>query len=69
MTDFKLSADPTINAQRANLQFQKEKTALKYYLIGKGYEKALKALGFAERYHVKMVLHRLFTIKLLFHFR
>lgn len=38
--------------QRASFQFQKEKTALKYFLIGRGYHLALKALGFAERYHV-----------------
>lgn len=34
------------------LQFEKEKTALKYYLIGKEYHLALKALGFAERFTV-----------------
>lgn len=34
------------------LQFSKEKTALKFFLIGRGYSTALKALGFAERYHV-----------------
>src|ERR1035437_2055100 len=34
------------------LQFQREKTALKYFLIGRNYHDALKALGFAERYHV-----------------
>lgn len=34
------------------LQFQREKTALKYFLIGRGYHRALKALGFVERYHV-----------------
>ena len=34
------------------VQFQKEKTALKYYLIGRNYHQALRALGFAERYHV-----------------
>lgn len=39
-------------SQAHQLQFAKEKTALKYYLIGRGYDKALKALGFAERYHV-----------------
>ena len=33
-------------------QFQKERTALKFYLIGRGYAIALKSLGFAERYHV-----------------
>ena len=34
------------------LQFQREKTALKYFLIGRGYHVALKALGFVERYNV-----------------
>lgn len=34
------------------LQFQREKTALKYFLIGRGYHIALKALGFVERYNV-----------------
>lgn len=34
------------------LQFQREKTALKYFLIGRGYHLALKALGFVERYNV-----------------
>jgi (p)ppGpp synthase/HD superfamily hydrolase len=34
------------------LQFQREKTALKYFLIGRNYHGALKALGFVERYHV-----------------
>ena len=34
------------------LQFQRDKTALKYFLIGRGYHLALKALGFVERYHV-----------------
>lgn len=34
------------------LQFQREKTALKYFLIGRGYHQALKALGFVERYNV-----------------
>lgn len=34
------------------LQFQREKTALKYFLIGRDYYDALRSLGFAERYHV-----------------
>lgn len=34
------------------LQFQREKTALKYFLIGRGFHLALKALGFVERYNV-----------------
>ena len=34
------------------LQFQREKTALKYFLIGRDYHVALKALGFVERYNV-----------------
>ena len=34
------------------LQFQREKTGLKYFLIGRGYHLALKALGFVERYNV-----------------
>lgn len=33
-------------------KFHREKTALKYYLLGRDYHLALKALGFAERYHV-----------------
>lgn len=39
-------------SNRHQVQFEREKTALKYYLIGKGYHLALKAMGFAERYHV-----------------
>ena len=31
------------------LQYEREKTALKYYLVGKGYHRAIKALGFIER--------------------
>lgn len=31
------------------LQFEREKTALKYYLLGKGYHLAIKALGFIEQ--------------------
>lgn len=33
------------------LQFIKDKTALRYYLVGKGFTQALKALGEAERIH------------------
>lgn len=36
------------------IQFEREKTALKYFLIGRGYKQAIKALGFAERLHVGM---------------
>jgi hypothetical protein len=32
-----------------SLQFDHEKTVLKYYLLGKGYHRAIKALGFIER--------------------
>jgi hypothetical protein len=35
--------------KRFSLQFEREKTALKFYLIGKGYHDAIKALGFIER--------------------
>ena len=40
-----------LNADRKRfaLQFEREKTALKFYLIGKGYHDAIKALGFIER--------------------
>jgi hypothetical protein len=34
------------------IQFQHEKTALKYYLIGRGFNLAIKALGYAERHTV-----------------
>lgn len=36
--------------QKHMLQFQKEKTALKFYMLGKGYNLGLKALGFLERH-------------------
>lgn len=32
-----------------SLQFEREKTALKFYLLGKGYHRAIKALGFIEQ--------------------
>ncbi len=32
-------------------KFEKDRTALKYYMIGRGYVKALKAMGFAEKIH------------------
>lgn len=34
------------------MQFGKERTALKFFLLGRNYSLAIKALGFAERYHV-----------------
>lgn len=34
------------------LQFQREKTGLKYFLIGRQYYGALRALGYVERYNV-----------------
>lgn len=34
------------------LQFQREKTALKFFLLGREYHQALKALGFVERYNI-----------------
>jgi len=33
-------------------KFNREKTALKFFLIGRNYSLALKALGFAEKYHI-----------------
>ena len=35
--------------QKYALQFEREKTALKYYMLGKGYTLGIKALGFIER--------------------
>lgn len=35
-------------------RFEKDRTALKHYLIGRGYNRALKALAFADQYHVGM---------------
>lgn len=37
---------------RYKVQFHHEKTALRFFLQGKGYNEALKALGFAERHHI-----------------
>jgi len=34
-----------------NLQFQKDRTFLKAYMLGRGYSLGLKALGFSERHH------------------
>ena len=39
-------------AAKAQTQFEKDKAALRYYMIGKGYTKALLSLGEAERHHV-----------------
>lgn len=36
------------------LQFEKEKTALKFYMTGKGYYQGLKALGFLEQVELKI---------------
>ena len=36
------------------LQFEREKTALKYYLIGKNFSKAIKALGYVERIEFRL---------------
>jgi hypothetical protein len=56
MTDFTLLDQSgvdidSLKQQRLKnaLQYEREKTALKYYLIGKGYNKAIKALGYIER--------------------
>jgi hypothetical protein len=35
--------------QRHALQFQREKTALKYYMLGKGYVQGIRALSFIEQ--------------------
>lgn len=55
MSEFKLLPAPEVPStelQKYALQFQKEKTALKYYLTGRNYTIALRMLGFAERHHV-----------------
>jgi len=39
-------------AHQASIQFSKDKASLRYYLLGKGYTKALSALGDAERHHI-----------------
>lgn len=56
MTDFTLldEADADVRSlkdvqQRYALQYEREKTALKYYMLGKGYSQGIKALGFLER--------------------
>lgn len=41
----------TTQPSKYQVQFEREKSALKFYYIGKGFHKALKALGFAERHH------------------
>ena len=41
-----------IDTTEQERQFRHEKTALKFYLIGRGYHRALKALGFIEKLNV-----------------
>jgi len=40
--------------QRHALQFQREKTALKYYMLGKGYVQGIRALGFIEQLEFRL---------------
>ena len=56
MTDFTLLDNVGANAeslkvvqQKYAMQYEREKTALKYYMLGKGYSQGIKALGFLER--------------------
>ena len=44
--------------QSCALQYEREKTALKYYLIGKNYSSCIKALGFVEQIEFKMPAER-----------
>jgi hypothetical protein len=61
MTDFTLVENDErseINLQELRakhaLQYEREKTALKYYLIGRNFSKAIKALGFVERIEFRL---------------
>jgi hypothetical protein len=42
------------------IQFEREKTALKYYMAGKGYVKGIKALGFVEQVEFQVPLEERF---------
>jgi hypothetical protein len=37
---------------QATIAFEKAKASLRYYMLGKGYNRALQALGEAERHHI-----------------
>ena len=59
MTDLLDSTDANQEALKQKqiryaLQFEREKTVLKYYLLGKGYHLAIKALGFIERIDARL---------------
>ena len=59
MTDLLDNEDANQDAMKQKqikyaLQFEREKTVLKYYLLGKGYHLAIKALGFIERIDARL---------------